>query len=199
MSQVWVQTALRKCLSWETTMTMLGNSMRNSSSQDIESRSRPFVGSSRRRMSGLPKRACHLLHQLRMEGLGYAQARKEEGGLGFGFPASQLGELGFELAGSEAVGLGEILFRVDGLALPRYFIEAFIAHDDGIENLEPFEGEMVLFEGGHSGARCNRNFAPVVLKLPREDSEKSCLPGTIGPNDAIAVARGEFEVDVLEK
>ena len=47
----------KKYRSWDTTMTVFSKLMRNSSSQAIASRSRWLVGSSRRRTSGLPKRA----------------------------------------------------------------------------------------------------------------------------------------------
>jgi len=43
--------------SWETTMTVLSKLIRNSSSHSIAGRSRWLVGSSRSRISGLPKRA----------------------------------------------------------------------------------------------------------------------------------------------
>jgi hypothetical protein len=48
---------LRKYLSWDTTITVFSKLIRNSSSHAMASKSRWFVGSSRRRMSGLPNNA----------------------------------------------------------------------------------------------------------------------------------------------
>ena len=55
---VLVQTLLRKYRSWDTTMIVFSKLIRNSSSHSIAGRSRWLVGSSRRRISGFPKRAC---------------------------------------------------------------------------------------------------------------------------------------------
>ena len=56
---MWVQTLFKKCLSWETTSTVVfSKSIRKSSSHFTACKSSPFVGSSSNRISGFPKIAC---------------------------------------------------------------------------------------------------------------------------------------------
>ena len=73
-----------------------------------------------------------------------------------------------------------------------------MAHDHGIKNGVLVKGELVLAEHGESFARPLADLAPVRFKLAGQDLQKGGFTGAIGPDQAVTVAGGEFDVDVLE-
>jgi hypothetical protein len=208
MSTVWVQTALRKCLSWETTMTMFGNSMRYSSSQEMEVQAvgglveEEHVGGPE---EGLREEHADLdplvdfLHEPLVRGHGNAQAGEKYRGLRLRLPSAELGELRLELGGPDPVGLGEVVLLVDGRALGPDSLELGPAHDHGIDDAALLEGEVVLGQHRHALARADGYLALVRLDLAGEELEEGGLARAVRPDDSVAVAGSEFEADVLEE
>ena len=73
------------------------------------------------------------------------------------------------------------------------------AHDHRVDDPVLLEGEVVLGEDGHALARADGDLALVGLELAREELQEGGLARAVRADDAVAIARGEFEVDVLEE
>jgi len=58
---------------------------------------------------------------------------------------------------------------------------------------------MVLLENGQPGLRGDDDLSCVGLNFAREDFQKRRFSCAVGPNEAVAVPRGKFEVDFLEQ
>ena len=72
-------------------------------------------------------------------------------------------------------------------------------HDDGIEDGLLVKGELVLPKDRHALPRAHDDLALVCLDLAGQDLEKGGFSGAVGADQAIAVAGGELDVDVLEE
>jgi len=73
-----------------------------------------------------------------------------------------------------------------------------MAHQHGAGDGLVVEGELVLVEIGDAQARADEDLAAVGIALAGEDLEKGRFAGAVGPDQAVAVAGGELDVDVLE-
>jgi hypothetical protein len=73
-----------------------------------------------------------------------------------------------------------------------------MAHDHGIENGILVKGELVLVEHRYALSRPFANLAPVRLKITCKDLQKGGFTSAVRPYKAVAVARGELDVNVLE-
>jgi len=73
-----------------------------------------------------------------------------------------------------------------------------MAHDHGIENGVLVKGELVLVEHCYALSPSLANLAPISLKLTCQDLQKGGFAGAVCPDKAVAVARGELNIDVLE-
>jgi hypothetical protein len=73
-----------------------------------------------------------------------------------------------------------------------------MTNDDRIEDGFFIKGKLILVEDSDALPGTDGDFASVRLDVTGQDFEKSRFPGTIGTNEAITVARGEFYIDVLE-
>ena len=73
-----------------------------------------------------------------------------------------------------------------------------MAHDHGIENGVLVEGELVLVEHRDALPRAPGNLTPIRLKLTCQDLQKGGFAGAVRPDQAVAVAGGELDIDVLE-
>ena len=119
--------------------------------------------------------------------------------VGFCLPAVHLGKFGLELARLDAVLVGEILLGIDGILLLHDLIEPCVAHDDGIHDGVAVVFEVILLEDGETLPRCDGDIALGGIEISGEDLEKSGLAGTVGTDEAIAVAFGELDVDIFEQ
>ena len=72
-------------------------------------------------------------------------------------------------------------------------------HQNRVEDRKPVIGEVVLLEHRQAFARAEGHVAPRRGHLTAEHFEERGLPRPVGPDHAVAVARGEFEIDILEK
>jgi hypothetical protein len=73
-----------------------------------------------------------------------------------------------------------------------------MAHDYRVENSVLVKGELVLVEHGDSLSRAPDNFPPIRFKLTRQNLQKGGFAGTVRPDQAVAVAGGKLDIDVLE-
>ena len=127
------------------------------------------------------------------------KALKDAAGVGFRLPAVHLGKFGLKLGGEDPVLVGEVLFLIDGVLLLHHVIETLIAHDDGIHDRIGVILELVLLEDGHTDAGLDRHVAAGRLELARKDAQEGGFACAVGANDAVAVARRELQIDVLEQ
>src|SRR5208283_4360889 len=71
-------------------------------------------------------------------------------------------------------------------------------HDNGVQNRFLVECELVLIKDRHALPGADDDFALIRFHLAGEDSKKGRFAGAVGPDEPIAVARGELYVDVFE-
>ena len=141
-------------------------------------------------MSGFPKRAW---------ASGEAQALDQAAHVALGLPAAHLGKLRLQLAGPDAVGVGEVLLLVQGVLLLHDVVEVLVAQDDGVQHRVGVVLEVVLLEDAHPVLLGDHHLAGGWLQVPGEDAQKGGLAGAVGADDAVAVAGDEFQVHVLEQ
>src|SRR6185369_5316209 len=72
-------------------------------------------------------------------------------------------------------------------------------HDDGVEDRFLVEGELVLPEDRHAFPWSHEDFALVRLDFAGQDFQEGRFSGAVGPDQAVAVAGGELDVDVFEE
>ena len=73
-----------------------------------------------------------------------------------------------------------------------------MAENDGVKHGVLIKSELVLLEHGNALLWPLGDLTPVWLKSTCQNFQKGRFPGTICPNEAIAVAGGKFDIDVLE-
>jgi len=126
-----------------------------------------------------------------------AQAREHERGVGLGLPTVQLGEARFELGGAHAVGLGEIGFRVERVLLFGHGVETLVPHEHDLEDGDLVECEVILPQERERRPRLAMHHPRRRLDVAREDLGR--LAGAVRADEAVAVAREELDVHVLEE
>ena len=129
----------------------------------------------------------------------YAETAQKSGSVGFGVPAFEFGEFFLEFGGADAVFVGEVGFCVEGVFFLNDIPELGVAHQDGVEHGAVVEFEVVLLKHAHALARAHRYGAVGWAELVGEDSHQGGFAGPVGSDDAVAVARREFQVYVLKQ
>ena len=86
-----------------------------------------------------------------------AQTVQQHGGVGFRFPAVHLRELGFQLAGTDAVLVGEVFLCVDGILFLHNVVETLISQNNGVHYHPVVIFEMVLLQYGETLTGCDYN------------------------------------------
>ena len=74
-----------------------------------------------------------------------------------------------------------------------------MAHQHHVEDAHVFVGELVLLQVGHALVLVLRDIAGGRLQRAAEDLHEGRLAGTVGTDQAVAVAFAELDVDVLEQ
>ena len=153
---------------------------------------------------GLGKEHAHLvaclefLHAQPGQVLADAQAAEQHPGLGLGLVAVQLAELDLQVAAADAVRLGQLGLGVEQLAFAAQVVEPLVPADNRVEHGLLVVDELVLLEHGDALPRADGHLALIRFLLAGEDAEKGRLAGAVGADQAVAVAMGELDVDVLE-
>ncbi len=130
---------------------------------------------------------------------GYAKALQDAGCVALGLPAAKLGVLLLQPAGEDAVRVGHFLLGVERFLFPADFIEARVAHDDGIHDRVLVAGVLVLFQNRHSYLGQDGYRAAGGVQLPGENVQKGGFSRAVGADDAVTVAAGKLKVDVGEQ
>ena len=154
---------------------------------------------------GLRQQHAHLLlgaqiaHQLAVQGFPDPEAAQQVGGVALGVPALHLREPLLQLPGPETVLLRKVGLGVQRLLLLHRLPQRLMPHQNRVEDRKPVIGEVVLLEHRQAFARAEGHVAPRRGHLAAEHFEERGLPRPVGPDHTVAVARGEFEIDILEK
>ena len=138
-------------------------------------------------------------HLLVVVFLADAQSVQELGRIGLGIPAIQLGKLRLQLTGTDAVLITEIRLGIDGILFVHNIHQMLVAHDDSAEHLILVIGIMVLLQDGHALPRRNVDGALGRLNITAQKLQESGFAGTIGTDDAVAIARRELDRYVLKE
>ena len=94
--------------------------------------------------------AVEVGHEGVVELCGHAEAVQDAPGVALGLPAAKLGVLLLQLAGADAVLVGEVGLVVDGVLLLAYVVEALVAHYDGVHDRVLVVHALVLLEHAHA-------------------------------------------------
>ena len=87
---------------------------------------------------------------------------------------------------------------VEGLALGDDLMQAGVAHQHGLGHRLLVEGELVLVQVGDAFPGPDEDLAFVGVELAGQDLQKGRFAGAVGADQAVAVAGGELDVDILE-
>ncbi len=119
--------------------------------------------------------------------------------VGLRIPSVHLGKFGLQLAGLDAVLVGEVFLCIEGILLLHDLIQAGVAHDDGIQYSIGIVLEVILLQEGQTLARCDGHIAVRRLQLSGKDPQESGFSGAVGTDDAIAVSLGKFYAYVFKQ
>ena len=128
-----------------------------------------------------------------------AQTAQQRGGVALGIPPFEFGELLFEFGGPYAVGIAEIGFGIEGVLLLHDVPQYGVAHEYGVDDGKLVEGKVVLTQYREPFARSQRDGTVRGFELVAQDTHEGRFPGAVGSDNAVAVARGELQINVLEK
>ena len=133
-------------------------------------------------------------HEVPVQGHVHAEALEDARGVALRLPAAELGKLLLQLRGAQAVVVVEVGLFVDGVLLLPAFVEAGVAHDDGVEHRVVVVEALVLPEDRHAPFGIEHDAAAGGLQLPGEDFDEGGLARAVRADDAVAVARRELEI-----
>ena len=134
-----------------------------------------------------------------MELHGDAEPLQKPRCVGLCFPAIELCKLGLELARTHAVFLGELVLFVERVLFLHDIVQVLVAHDDGVQNGVRVILVLVLLQNGQARAGLEGNAAGGGFELSGEDFQERRLARAVRADDAVAVAGGELQVDLLKK
>jgi hypothetical protein len=138
-------------------------------------------------------------HQFLMQVGTDAQTVQKGGRVRLGFPAVQFGKLALQFGGAHAVCIREVLFHIDRVFFQHDGVETGMAHNHRLEHGVGVKGEVVLLQHRQPLARGDGDLAGLRFDLAGQDLQEGRLAGTVGANEAVAVARRELNVDVFKK
>ncbi|MNI15021.1 hypothetical protein D3C73_683060 [compost metagenome] len=113
-------------------------------------------------------------------------------------PAVQLGKFPFKLTGAQAVGFGEIAFGIQCILLLHDVIQAGMPHDYRFQHRVFIILEMVLLQNCQPLTRSHVHFTGIGFNLSGQNLQERGFAGTVGPDQAVAVAGCEFYVYILK-
>ena len=130
---------------------------------------------------------------------GDAKTLQKARSVGLCLPAIELCKLGFQLAGAHAVVLGEVVLFIEGVLFLHNIVQVLVAHDDSIENRIGVVLVLVLLQNGKARAGLEKHLAGGRFQLAGENFQKRRLARAVRADDAVAVAGGKLQVDLLKK
>ena len=138
---------------------------------------------------------CVHLHGVLLHG--DAQAVQKLVCLAFGLPAVQLGEFALQFGRALSVRLGKIRLGIQRIFFFHNGIQLRVAAQHHIHHTVIFIAEMVLLQHAHAVVRPKGNAARGGLQLAGQNAQEGRFPRAVRADDAIAVARGKFQIHML--
>ena len=137
-------------------------------------------------------------HLLIQQGFIQSQTLDQLGCVGFSLPAVQLRKFPLQLRCQFPVRLGKILLCVQCILLLHDLIQPGVAHNHRIQHRISVIGKVILLEHGNPLRLGNDDLSGGRLQIPAQDPQEGGLACTVGADDAVAVAIGEFQIHILE-
>ena len=131
--------------------------------------------------------------------VGNVQALEQDGGVAFGGVAVFIGDDAFEFAEAHAVFVGHLglVHRGRSRSAKSSSRAVLVAHDDGVDDAELVEGELVLAEDAEFSRTDDVAF--LRLELAGQDLHEGGFAGTVGAGQAIATAGRKGDADVFKE
>ena len=121
-----------------------------------------------------------------------SQTLQQAACFGICIPAVQISKFRFQLCGTVAVLFRKGILGIQGIFFLHDFIQTGIALNDGIQNGKAVKGKVVLTQDRHTQLGIQFYGAGRGLQIAGQHTQKGGLAGTVGTDDAIAVAFGKF-------
>ncbi len=134
-----------------------------------------------------------------MQGIRNTGVRQYRASARFRVIATVLRKLALKLSGAHIVRVGGVGARVNGIALAHRLPHLRVPLDDHIQHPLILVGELVLVELAHAHAGLKHDLAGALIKLTAEHFHQRGFAATIGSDQPIAVAVGEFDRDLFKK
>ena len=138
-------------------------------------------------------------HFFVMQGLSDAQPAQQLRRVALGVPSVHLGEFLLQLAGPDSVLLREVGLGVQGVLLLHQRPKRLMAHEHRVEHRALIVFEVVLLEYRESFVRPEGDRSARGRHFAAEHLEEGRLPCAVGSDYAVAVARRELQIDILEQ
>ena len=104
-----------------------------------------------------------------------------------------------DMKDGKTVLIGEVGLFVDSVLFLHHIVQMLVAHDDGVHDGVFVIGVLVLLQNGNPFAGIHDHSAGSGIQFAGEDPQKGGLAGTVGTDDAVAVAGEELQVNMLEQ
>ncbi len=129
----------------------------------------------------------------------YAEAAEQARGVALCIPPFEFGELLLKLRGAYAVGIAEVGLGIQGILLLHDVPKHGVTLEHCVHHSEFIKFEVILFEHTHAFARALGYSAVGGTELSAQHTHQCGFAGTVGADNAVAVARSEFHVHILKQ
>ena len=141
----------------------------------------------------------HLAHRQVVAPLLDAGVDQDRAGACLGGVAAVLRELALEFGGLHVVGVGRFRVGVDPVALLHRVPHLRVALHHHVQHALVLVGELVLVELAHPHTGLEHDLARAGLEFAAQDLHQRGLAAAVRADQAVAVAVGELDGDVLEE
>ena len=119
--------------------------------------------------------------------------------IGLDVPTVHLGKIRLQLGGADAVLVRKRVLGIQCVLLLHDLIQARIALNDGVQYGEVVECKVVLTQDGHTQVGVHDDLAAGRLQIAGQHTQQGGLARAVCADDAVAVALGKFQIDILEQ
>ncbi len=153
----------------------------------------------------LRQKHAHLLlrgqlrHRQRMLFIRDAKAIQQSCRLRLGLPSVQLRELRLQFRDLHAVRIRKIRLRIKRFLLIHDLDQTLMPHEHRAKHLIFIIGIVILLQDRDALPRRDLDTALGRFQLPRQQAQQRGFPRPVRADDAVAVARRKFQIDILEQ
>ena len=141
----------------------------------------------------------HLAHGAVVQRLIESGVHQDGAGPGLGVVTTVLGVLAFELRGAHVVVVAGLGIGVDAIALGQRLPHFLVTLHHHVKHALVFVTELVLVQLAQAQPGLQHHFACARLQVPAQDLHQRGLATAVGADQAIAVAIGELDRNLLEE